>query len=1469
MSSTLEADNEELRQKLQDLRRMNSNLVVENHRLVEALEDLGCKFKSSSVKVHNLEDSIESYRSKSRELSDLLTAVENTSKSNEKDSQIFRLKYEECAHQLSESAKLLMDQADVIQSMKRRLEDVQNLQRKTDEERDMAIETAEKLKCSFEELQAKLRTRTITTDEEADALNRKCDQLVQDLNSSYLQIENLQEDVKHLRVELSAQRNLKKESEQRNSDLRSQMKIQSTKMEKFEEELEMLRKLKIKNGEMKLIMDEQRKRIATLEAELRGAYGRAEALRRQTCQKNSARDRHSLRDTALVLSKVGAIQLNDLQKVRDVERFSSGDSVKQNIPSVDEGDLLRLKTDILTLTCGLGETCFDDFSGILKSNEGDYPEKLQNPTQDRSLAAASILDKRLSNFELLNAKLIAHIAQLDSKIVEQQKNSDIHASEKATLNRDIQKQTQKILLLEKELDGKVQEISRHVFETTTLKNQVEENRKERVKTLKELEEKSENCLQLMSSIERLKQLHVDQCTDLEEQLEMKERLCEKLEEQLEQSEGRCKTMQQSLSQVVQLADALKDDLSGCRQIESMVLLLRQQNRETEQRATTLEHNRDSLESDFINLQKKFQEAKQEHLDELSAKVESIGYLEEKLKEAEEEVAIKEDKMKRMLEENLETTEKLTEDRRLLEEQMVTLREELTKESSVSKSLLQNADENLNRILAELRQKESFIDELVKKTNEVVVENDRLKKLTFELRESERSRREIEVERERLDFVVVQQKEEINLLKAIQKDQENKSDVLQRRLDQAFEELTEKRELTRNSRAEVECMKAEMHTRDSQLLEATRKAENQDSEMRHLKEQLNCSKLMLLQNQNELRQKEAEIESLNERIQERDFTLQEEAKKIQSLESTLGEKLSALSASEKKLTEVTEELRERQDRAEKAGKQAISLEDQLHNSLSVVKEQCLRMREDKETIMRLKREIDAHSGRAVQLENAAEGLREELQRLAAVSKRAESELGRSRERLEKAQQELSSSRQEVTSVRVEHDRLAEDLAEAAVLLRQKDDELMKMLRMLSEAEAIRSRLCDQIHRSEETFDRLKSTYEDDLLKLKKVHEATDAIRDNEKRNLQQDLEEAVRQQRILRDNLKQLRQQVNTIDNAQQVSRDNRNCESIGQTEVNSVQPPTARLYDENKDLTSESGGSSTLSELSPKALRLGAVDVNKHQSHHRLNCFEDWSSSSGVHSSYTEPDRVLEVPVSVGRGLLGTGGGASSESDAASSPPPLSLADSVDCTSDEVLRKMWAHICDSQDEDSHSSTVRQVSSVVGDSTAAATGKRNSHPNSSSVAIGCSAQDRNCAAGGGGGGGKPLPSSSNSSRILSAVGRNSEHLPFKFKSRISSQTTPVKSFISQKSFGSTKERLNRTEVTETVPPPLSVVRKTHPNVGKRSAKQSRLPAADSPFSPTLSSGSLSDPMTAMSYYEKYYPTSISDGEIERIFGGGLN
>lgn len=109
----------------------------------------------------------------------------------------------------------------------------------------MAIETAEKLKCSFEELQTKLRTRTITTDEEADALNRKCDQLVRDLNSSYLQIENLQEDVKHLRVELSAQRNLKKESEQRNSDLRSQMKIQSTKMEKFEEELEMLRKLKV------------------------------------------------------------------------------------------------------------------------------------------------------------------------------------------------------------------------------------------------------------------------------------------------------------------------------------------------------------------------------------------------------------------------------------------------------------------------------------------------------------------------------------------------------------------------------------------------------------------------------------------------------------------------------------------------------------------------------------------------------------------------------------------------------------------------------------------------------------------------------------------------------------------------------------------------------------------------------------------------------------------------------------------------------------------------------------------------------------------------------------------------------------------------------------------------------------------------------------------------------------------------
>ena len=60
MNSGLELDNENLRQKLQDLRKTNSSLVTENHRLVETLETVGYEMRNSASRIKNLEESVES-----------------------------------------------------------------------------------------------------------------------------------------------------------------------------------------------------------------------------------------------------------------------------------------------------------------------------------------------------------------------------------------------------------------------------------------------------------------------------------------------------------------------------------------------------------------------------------------------------------------------------------------------------------------------------------------------------------------------------------------------------------------------------------------------------------------------------------------------------------------------------------------------------------------------------------------------------------------------------------------------------------------------------------------------------------------------------------------------------------------------------------------------------------------------------------------------------------------------------------------------------------------------------------------------------------------------------------------------------------------------------------------------------------------------------------------------------------------
>ena len=112
-------------------------------------------------------------------------------------------------------------------------------------ERNLALETAEKMQRSYEELQSRLKKTLSSSEEETNSLHKERGQLQDDLEVRCTQVKTLQEEVKNLRAEISAQKNVRRDNEQRTADLRTQMKNQSVKIEKLEQELENHKKFKV------------------------------------------------------------------------------------------------------------------------------------------------------------------------------------------------------------------------------------------------------------------------------------------------------------------------------------------------------------------------------------------------------------------------------------------------------------------------------------------------------------------------------------------------------------------------------------------------------------------------------------------------------------------------------------------------------------------------------------------------------------------------------------------------------------------------------------------------------------------------------------------------------------------------------------------------------------------------------------------------------------------------------------------------------------------------------------------------------------------------------------------------------------------------------------------------------------------------------------------------------------------------
>lgn len=1232
--------------------------------------------------------------------------------------------------------------------------------------------------------------------------------------------------------------------------------------------------IQVKNGEMKTVMDQQRKRIASHEADVRTIHTKFSQLESLLLcsKKTSAKSKNSIQNDGTCKNGL---------------RNEAFDSVDLEKLVAAEGELLQLRADVLQLAGSFAELSGKDVICALNAVEkesvvGCRNEIFGNQTLKDCVTAMGSIEKRLSNFESMNASLVSHIAKLNSQISEQRKSGDERAMKQ---ERELQKRTQQIALLEKQLDEKVQEMTSYTLALNGVKAELEQSKADCETARKELDVKREECQRAALDVTRLKELHAEHCVELAGQIGIVEREREEMRSRLEQTETRCRALEQGLSQTIEISDALKDDLHGCRQLQSMVLAMEQEAKEATDRAEELEAELNSLKTELEVQMESAQVVEEDYRTRLEEQSERVRVCEERLGRAEEQVSINEGEITRLLKElscsqvslrdGAEKMEAIEHERDLFQAQVSELQQRMKRETSRLESALDIAEEKLEEASQELTRRDQRIAELTRKDEDVRLERARVEGLFSKLEESDKLRREMELELEKVNGIADREQREIETLRVMLKEREAAIEDLQGRVVRAYKELQEKMKIDKHSFAEVEQLKAEAHTRDSQLAEATRKAELKDGELKSCRDQLDSVQSVLTQCMAELQRNRLEIEGLNEKLAERECDEQQKASKIKQLEQMLNERLSVLTESEQRRLRFEGALQKNQLDAEQYEKQVSGLEDQLHDLLALVKEQCLKIQKGDAASARLRSEVDGRNARVKELERTVGNLEHELKRAASVNVLAEQELCSSREHLQKMQNEVINARQDLTSLRLQHDRLAKDLAEAVALLQQKDLELSKLLETLSVAEEFRSRYSDQVEQSEKAFRSLKESYHRDLHHLKKVHEEMIAVRESENQSLRQDLVASNEQQRQLAERVAQLADQI-----ARQEQRE-RQCSEL--------------KTDRAKSVGLRAKGSSIAKGRSEVGFRKDALELSCRSSEASLSDLSIFSNSrsSSDSESVLVKTRVMERGDRPGlphKGLSTLSGVAYQSSQHGLDPSdrgirisdkPHQIYSSFtmqqsddkenDSLSSDYFQTMWRVLLNSETEERAVSGHHPAPcSKHDDSRITMCTPVNTSDRSAST-VDHSAPPNNCSA--------PVNNSSAVNRSdlivyhLAPCGQRStssiDHSnsnqpqkdPCKAHLRISSKSQMPDVPTEPKQF----QTPNRKKIESSInTKPRGNAMKPPKNACKRAARTVR--TSESPFSPIFANRHSPNPTTAISYYEKFPPTSQSDAEVEKITAG---
>ncbi|XP_056329051.1 coiled-coil domain-containing protein 18 [Danio aesculapii] len=1065
----MEAETSVLRRKLNTIRQENSSLVLQNRQLMGDIEAAQMELASSRSKIRMLGSTVGARTSSVSHMKEQILGLEAELDTLTKALESAEQRLEEREQTVMQSHRLVEKLRDELRFVKAELADRTRLGKRAEQQRNQALQNAEKLTVTFKEYKEdaaeKLR-KVLESEDQLKISLMECDREREELERKCTALESEKENLRHNICKL-------KEAVSHSESLSTERVQLQSQLQQFSDQLKQLQK-----------------ELAEKEAQLQDTAGlrrENEDLRLLTaCQEQRVAQAHREREQERA-------ELTSLESVLDLLHL------RENREGV-----------LCVNPCLLPALSYTNTTESLRHNSGERYQKLLAVLQmvekekSRQVSATQSLQERLSRAQEEISSLqtsiterASHYQQLHNQLLEK-------ATQATALEKELKKKNSRVAVLEKQLQEKSSAYSQAVMKTGHLEQDLLEKTSSIQHYQSVLNKKQREYQQ---TVDKVKAEQSHKCKELEDEREVlqlslaqKQTEIEELEQNLTDVHRDKQAAQQRATLLQSFIDQLTEDFEAKSKCSEETLRnVEEQAADSASKLRSLQTELSSCKEELSLYLQQMEEVKNHHEKQLEVKSSELSQLQEELRRkceayqssSEENLQLQHSIQNQhcMLEESTSRITQLEESQSLLQSQVSQLEQDLEKERSALSQALRIREREVEEVNQEVQKKERQAAEL---SGSITQLSSEMSKCRVELSDMElellRLRRDSNTKASQL----VQMEETLKETKGLL---DKKSEIV---MD--LEEKLHRSEMDRrNSLQRAQLLEGQLKEVRGELADTLDHLQELSDVLQHTQltsdqRQAAIDKLAaeLRESQRELEERNHEVLDLDTALKERQGELQQRAQLLGQLDVAIKDhKLEmekkveflqeALEKSQNELREKDQQMQFLTERLEMLKSQLQAKEDLDRGAvghsqqLRVYREQLLKtvqqLQEAQTRCDSLNRQIEEITRQAHQKENEVGQLREEMCAMEKRSAQAEVRLQASVSTLQQElEQQREEHRKELSALQQTRGQLLMVSDQISCTLRNSQEQLSQRLQQardqLEEARSTSVRLHAELHNKEQ-------------------------------------------------------------------------------------------------------------------------------------------------------------------------------------------------------------------------------------------------------------------------------------------------------------------------------------------------------------------------------------------------------------------